>query len=109
MNEKSFLQLVETGLPVSSLSFFQLARKTSLKIALRSFFVRYQYIARLWLIRECAILNVLINNFEKIPSRTPSKIFVRLLLVTRATRTLPSRLEKRLRDRIILNPYQKQN
>ena len=109
MNEKEFIQSVETGLTVSSLNFFQLARKTSLKIALRSNFVRYRYIVRLWMLRECAILNVLLNNYDMIPRRTPSKIFVGLLLVTRATRMLPLKIEKKLREKIITNPYQKQN
>lgn len=109
MNEKDFVKSVETGLIVSSLNIFQLARKTSLKIALRSYYVRYLYIVRLWMLRECAILRTLQDNFEKIPPRTPSKILIRLLNGMSVMKMLPSKLEKRLQEKLIINPYQKQN
>lgn len=90
MTEKEFFTV--TGSIAYCKNFRDLRIMYGLKRALLARLVRYQYIARLWLLRESAIISCLIENYEKIPRRTPSRFLIGIFARFAFLRKLNERL-----------------
>ena len=56
----------------------------------------YRYISWLWILRENAIIRKLIENYEKVPKGTPTKMLVGLLVKCKPLRMLWLKFEKRM-------------
>lgn len=99
------LASLEAGVIVCSKSMSDLMKEIGFAKSLKSFCVRSRYIRRLWLIREVRILQILCENYEKVPAWTISKVCAWLLVTFPVLRLLTVKLEKDLKQRLITNPW----
>lgn len=77
MNENEYLLSLGQSAPVGNLS--ELKKQVGFRRAYVSYLARCLYMIKLWLLRENAILLTLIENYEKIPTKTFSRLFIGLL------------------------------
>lgn len=101
MTELEFNQSVENGLSVSSLSIWALIRNFGLKTALRCVIAKKRYTLWLWIMREIRIILILLDNYEKIPVHTPTKLILGVVRSSQMLKNLILRVEKRIKMRII--------
>lgn len=74
--------------------------KRKLRFVIPSYVAKLKYQLWLVLLRETSILITLINNYDKIPAQTPTKLIVRLFVNLSFMRKMIFAVEKRLRKRI---------
>lgn len=100
------MQDLSKGVSVIGVPLVRLIRLIGFRKALSSKIVRWRYIVRLWTLREIYIMKVLLENYEKIPSGTPTKVFVAFVRLFKVSTWLLLPLEKRLLKNLIRNPYE---
>lgn len=103
--EESRLQSLERGVIVCSKTFTDVSKEVGVFRALKSFYVRYLYTLRLWVIREERILQILCENYKEVPSWTTSKVVAWLLCTFPVMRRICARLARASKRRLITNPY----
>lgn len=75
-------------------------QQSKLRFLVPSYVAKLRYKFWLVLIREISILVQLLKHYDKIPEKTPTKIFVGLFVKFSTLRNLLFAVEKRLRKRI---------
>lgn len=100
------VQDLSKGVNVIGVPLVRLTRLIGFRKALSSKIVRWRYIVRLWTLREIYIMKVLLENYEKIPFGTPTKVFVAFVRLFKVSNWLLLPLEKRLLNNLIRNPYE---
>lgn len=95
----------DIGLSFSRGHFVKNIKLLGLRRLLRSYVSRYLYMLRLWRLRNTYVLITLIENYEKVPKGTPSKILVWPFSTLAALRRLTYKRAMRLRSGITLINY----
>lgn len=93
-NEKEFFSSVQDSRLTAEFSV--LKKEVGFRIALKSLFVKYLYIVRLWLVRESAIIRILSANYEKVDPWTISRAIAWLYNKSVRVRRLLWRIEQTL-------------
>lgn len=101
MTEEEFFS--EAGQLTPLGDFSALRKQVGFRIALRSLFVRYRYIVRLWLLRELSIYQILIRRYEEIPKKTPTKLIIGLFVRYSFLKTRLDKIAAKLQQKLIIN------
>lgn len=105
ITEESKLQSLEHGVIVCSKTFTDVSKEVGVFRALKSFYVRYLYILRLWVLREGKILRILCEHYNEVPKWTLSKVFAWLLRTFPVLNRVLENQERALKRRLILSPF----
>lgn len=101
MTEKQFIQ--ETGRFVYVGNFSELRKQVGFRKSLKSLIVRYRYIVRLWILRECKIIMILSENYDQVPKWTVSRFLARIYLRSALVRKLTGKIANLTQQKLISN------
>lgn len=101
--ETALLNSMNQGPSVITAKSQELIRFYGLRNYIKSLFGRYQYTLRLWLLREVSILLVLIDNYDKVPRKSMTKILLAVPARYAFAKKPLISIERKLRNKIIFN------
>lgn len=96
---------IDIGLSFSRGNFVKNIKLVGLKRLLRSYVSRYLYILRLWRLRNVYVLITLIENYDKVPKYTPSRILVWFFVTLAPLRRLVYGRAMKLRAKFSMTNY----
>lgn len=101
MTEKEFYS--QAGLLPYVGSFSDLKSKLGFRRAVNSLFVRYRYTARLFLLRELSIYQILIKRYDEIPRKTPTRLIIGIFVRSSHLKKMLDNSAAKLQKKLIIN------
>lgn len=100
MTEQEFF--VKTGQLASVKDILALKKEVGFLRLVSSFSEKIRYSVRLWIIRECRIIQILIENYDKIP-KSPSRLIISIFARSAYLRSMIDKIGRKSQNKILLN------